>query len=291
MLACLRLHRQAVQPSGVVFARRGTLADLFALHSPDNPAGRFNLRELIFPAELALRPVERSGTLNSVGVFSADHPGGTPRAGNQPAAMTATTATRTFIMQQIPLSKNQVAIVDDEDFERLSGFRWFFRGERNGRQGYAIRHRKDGKTTKTQYLHREVVGPVQPKHEVIFRNGDKLDCRKENLRVATIAEARQHHKNARSNSDSSIKGITFNHRARTYSVDIWRDGRAKRVGTFNTLTEAQERYRNASCWKTRTCTRPRRGWFGLAWRGRNSGKTRTWSRPINAPESAGTTPP
>jgi hypothetical protein len=143
-------------------------------------------------------------------------------------------------MQQIPLSQNQTAIVDDDDHERLRGFRWFYRGERGGNAGYAIRHRRDGKAYKTQYLHREVVGPVPPGHEVIFRNGDKLDCRKENLRVATIAEARQHHKNARSNSDSGIKGISFNHLARTYSVDIYRDGRAKRVGTFDTLTDAQE---------------------------------------------------
>jgi HNH endonuclease len=145
-----------------------------------------------------------------------------------------------FTMQTIPLSQNQVAIVDDEDFERLRGFRWFFRGERDKKQGYAIRHRKDGKTYKTQYLHREIVGPIPPGHEVIFRNGDKLDCRKENLATVTTAEARQHHKNARSNSDSGIKGIHFNHLARTYSVDVYRDGRAQRVGTFDTLTDAQE---------------------------------------------------
>jgi hypothetical protein len=111
--------------------------------------------------------------------------------------------------------------------------------ERDGKQGYGIRHKKvDGKV-KTAYLHREVVSPVPPGHEVIFRNGDKLDCRKENLLVATIAEARQHHKNARSNSDSGIKGISFTD-ANTFSVDIYREGHAKRVGTFRTLQDAKD---------------------------------------------------
>jgi hypothetical protein len=54
------------------------------------------------------------------------------------------------------------------------------------------------------------------------------------------AEARQHHQRARSNSESGIKGITYNDGPGTYSVDFWRDGQAKRVGTFFTLTEAQE---------------------------------------------------
>jgi HNH endonuclease len=144
-----------------------------------------------------------------------------------------------FTMQTITLSQNQSAIVDDEDFEGLQGFRWFYRGERDAKQGYAIRHRKEGKKTKTQYLHREIVGPVPPGHEVIFRNGDKLDCRKENLRIATIAEARQHHQRARSNSESGIKGITHNEEPQTWSVDIYRDGQAKRVGTFDRLQDAK----------------------------------------------------
>jgi hypothetical protein len=153
--------------------------------------------------------------------------------------MKATQKQGSFTMQTITLSQNQSAIVDDEDFDRLQGFRWFYRGERDGKQGYALRHRKEGKKTKSQYLHREIVGPVPPKHEVIFRNGDKLDCRKENLRIATIAEARQHHKNARSNSDSGIKGISYNDGPKTWSVDIYRDGYAKRVGTFDGLQDAK----------------------------------------------------
>src|SRR5262249_55618305 len=145
-------------------------------------------------------------------------------------------------MQHIPLSQGQIAFVDDDDFAPVSQYHWCYRGERNSGQGYAIRHDKDGKKYRTVYLHRAIMGPVPPEHEVIFRNGDRLDCRRENLRVVSKQEARQHHQRARSNSKSGIKGISYNRRPRTWSVDIYRHGRARRVGTVLTLKDARDAY-------------------------------------------------
>jgi hypothetical protein len=147
-------------------------------------------------------------------------------------------------MQTIPLSQNQVALVDDEDFPLLSDFRWCYRAERDERQGYAVRHRKTDGKDRLCYLHRQLMDPA-PGHEVIFLNGDRLDCRRENLRVVTKREARQHHLQARSNSESGIKGISYNRRPGTWTVDIYRDGRAQRVGTFLTLQDAKEAQQTA----------------------------------------------
>lgn len=62
-------------------------------------------------------------------------------------------------MRHIQLSQNQIALLDDDDFDRLSQWHWFHRAERGGAQGYAIRHIKvDGKY-KTSYLHREIASP------------------------------------------------------------------------------------------------------------------------------------
>jgi hypothetical protein len=44
-------------------------------------------------------------------------------------------------MRQIPLSQGQVDLVDDCDFEVLNDFRWSYRPERGGGQGYAVRHK------------------------------------------------------------------------------------------------------------------------------------------------------
>jgi len=148
-------------------------------------------------------------------------------------------------MQRIELSQNKVVLLDDEDFPRFSHYHWCYRGERNGGPGYAIRHIKEGKKTRNAYLHREVMAPVPPGHEVIFLNGDRLDCRRANLRVVTVKEARQHHGRARSDSQSGLKGISYNWRPRTWSVDINLNGQFRRVGTFLTQKEALDAYQEA----------------------------------------------
>ena len=43
-------------------------------------------------------------------------------------------------MKQLPLSHDgKHALVDDDDFERLARYRWFYKAERDGLTGYAIR--------------------------------------------------------------------------------------------------------------------------------------------------------
>jgi hypothetical protein len=143
-------------------------------------------------------------------------------------------------MRQINLSQNKVAILDDEDFDRFASFHWCYRGERNGNDGYAIRHAKDGKKYRTVYLHRAIMNP-EPGTEVIFLNHDRLDCRKENLRVVTVAEARRHHR-VRSDSKSRIKGVRFNPDTETWSAYIYRSGRPIHVGTFYFEEDAMSAY-------------------------------------------------
>jgi hypothetical protein len=144
-------------------------------------------------------------------------------------------------MQTILLSQNQVAVVDDADFPLLSDFRWCYRAERDGKQGYAIRHVKlDGKD-RLSYLHREIVGTVPPGYEVIFLNHDRLDCRRQNLRVVTKQEARRHHR-VRSDSRSGVKGVRFNPDGGTWTAVTYRQGRCYHVGTYFTREQAQAAY-------------------------------------------------
>ena len=146
--------------------------------------------------------------------------------------------------QQIPLSQNKVVLLDDEDFNRLSQHHWCYRGERDGRQGYAIRHQRvDGKYI-TQYLHREILGSIEPGFEVVFLNHDRLDCRRANLRVVTIQEARRHHR-VRRDSLTGLKGISYNEAYNTWSADVYRHGKSYRVGTYHSKEAAVRAYENA----------------------------------------------
>ncbi len=143
-------------------------------------------------------------------------------------------------MQQIPLSQGQFAIVDDADFPLLSAFRWMYRAERNGRQGYAVRHHKvDGKD-RLCYMHRQLMQPGAGQ-EVIFLNHDRLDYRRENLRVVSKEEARRHHR-VRSDSRSGVKGVRYNPEFDTWSAQIYRHGHCYSLGTFRSQQEAVAAY-------------------------------------------------
>jgi hypothetical protein len=147
------------------------------------------------------------------------------------------------LVQHIPLSQGQVALVDDQDFPLLSEFRWSYRAERGGRQGYAVRHHQvDGKD-RLCYMHRQIMNP-SPGQEVIFLNHDRLDCRRANLRVVSKEEARRHHR-VRRDSKSGVKGVRYNPETDTWSAYVHRHGRCYHVGTFHSEAAAAGAYESA----------------------------------------------
>jgi len=94
-------------------------------------------------------------------------------------------------MKEIPLSQGLVALVDDEDFERVNQFKWCASKESRGTKFYAIRwQRINGKQTKIR-MHRFILG-LPPGKEckhyqsglvVDHVNGNSLDNRKRNLEL------------------------------------------------------------------------------------------------------------
>jgi hypothetical protein len=92
-------------------------------------------------------------------------------------------------------------------------------------------------------MHRQLMEPG-PGQEVNFLNHDRLDYRRENLRVVSKAEARQHHR-VRSDSKSGVKGVRFNPEARTWSAQIYRQGTCHTLGTFYSQDEAVKAYEQA----------------------------------------------
>jgi hypothetical protein len=146
-------------------------------------------------------------------------------------------------MREIPLSQNQVVLVDDQDYTLLSEHRWCYRPERDNKQGYAVRHAKVNGKDRLLYLHRQLMQPGEGQ-EVIFLNHDRLDCRRENLRVVSKQEARQHHR-VRQDSKSKTKGVRFNPDPGTWSAIVYREGRCYTIGTFKSQEQAEIAYRLA----------------------------------------------
>jgi hypothetical protein len=143
-------------------------------------------------------------------------------------------------MQSIALSQGQVVLVDDQDYPLLSEFRWCYRAERDGKQGYAVRHSKITGKDRLVYLHRQIVQPGEGQ-EVIFLNHDRLDCRRANLRVVSKQEARQHHR-VRSDSKSGVKGVRYNPETDSWSAYTYRNGHCYHVGTYYSQEQAERAY-------------------------------------------------
>ena len=143
-------------------------------------------------------------------------------------------------MKEIPLSQGQTALVDDADYPLLSEFKWCYRSERNGKQGYAVRHSKVYGRDRLVYLHRQLM-QAPPGFEVVFANYDRLDCRRENLKVVSKEEARRHH-HVRSDSKSGVKGVRYNPESDSWSAYVYRSGHCYHVGTYYTQEQAVVAY-------------------------------------------------
>jgi len=146
-------------------------------------------------------------------------------------------------MKQIHLSQGYFALVDDSDYPLLSEFKWCYRGERDGKLGYAVRHIKVNGKDRLCYLHRQIMQPPDGM-DVIFSNHDRLDCRRENLKVVTKEEARRHHR-VRRDSKSGIKGVRFNPDSESWSAFVYRHGHCYRVGNYFSKEQAVEAYEQA----------------------------------------------
>lgn len=142
-------------------------------------------------------------------------------------------------MKKIPLTKGKVALVDDDDFAFLSQWKWC-----SDSKGYAFRSEKRSETGRLKrkgiYLHRVVMGSPEGK-QIDHINGDILDNRKSNLRVASHSENMRNRKLQKNNS-TGYKGVWFNKKKGLFVATIKIDGKTRTIKHTRTAEEAAEAY-------------------------------------------------
>ena len=129
-----------------------------------------------------------------------------------------------FNMQRIPLTRGAYALVDDEDLEDLSQYKWQL-----SNPGYASRHipMTDGKNIG---MHRHLMNP--PKHmEVDHINGNKLDNQRANLRIVTHATNMKNVK-VHKDSKSGIRGVYWDNTFKRWKAQLCVDGVRYNLGTY-----------------------------------------------------------
>lgn len=135
-------------------------------------------------------------------------------------------------MREICLAlSSAVAIVDDEDYEVLSGFRWVLT------KGYATRSAlRSGGSDRSVSMHRQVMG--FPAGLVDHRHGNKLDNRRENLRVVdrSLNNFNRHVLDARNRS--GVHGVSWHVVDKKWVAQISRNNKKMFLGNFDDLQSA-----------------------------------------------------
>ena len=127
-------------------------------------------------------------------------------------------------MREIPLTEEKVALVDDEDYEWLSQWRWYFTS--NG-PGYASRW---DKSRRSVLMHRAIMNAE--KGAVIgHRNGNTLDNRRANLYAETRSQAGSRQR-VRSGGASRYKGVAWDVTNGHWVARIRAQGKRIYLGSF-----------------------------------------------------------
>ena len=137
-------------------------------------------------------------------------------------------------MKIIPLTQGKVAMVDDEDYERIAKYKWY--ALKNNSTYYAVHTTGDGKEQKTISMAREIMRTpknLMPDH--INHNG--LDNRKDNMRNCNRTQ-NAHNSQKRKRCSSKYKGVHWASQIKRWRAIIHYKKRKISLGCFSKEIEA-----------------------------------------------------
>lgn len=138
------------------------------------------------------------------------------------------------MVREIPLTKGYVALVDDEDFERVNAFKWttYLRKRVDGSvivYGYRLTPRDENGSRRSIYLHRFILSAPDGV-DVDHINGDGLNCTRSNMRIATRSQNLGNQR-AKGTNTSGFKGVR-RHKGR-WMAQIGHDWQKHYLGRYD----------------------------------------------------------
>lgn len=129
-------------------------------------------------------------------------------------------------MREVKLTKNQVAFVDDEDFELVSKYNW--QACPSGDQFKAVS--KSGHD-RTIFMHRLIMN-CPDGFVVDHINHNQLDNQKANLRICLQSENGRNRRKSFNTKTSRFKGVYWDKLTGLWRVHIRFKGKTMEVGSF-----------------------------------------------------------
>ncbi len=138
-------------------------------------------------------------------------------------------------MKTIPLTNGKVALVDDEDFEELSKYKWY----------YNLKNKSVCASGGIPMSH--II--LQTNKWVDHKDGNKLDFQRSNLRICTNSQNQQNKRKQKKKVSSKYKGVYF-FRKKWKTEISFRDIFGQRahiyLGSFHIEEEAAKTYDTAA---------------------------------------------
>lgn len=148
----------------------------------------------------------------------------------------------------ILLTKDRYAIVDDEDYDFLSQWKWHIN------TGYAARMSPlVNKKRSVILMHRIIMSASDDKH-VDHINGNRLDNRRDNLRICTRSENMMNRE--KKCGSSKYKGVHYNKRGKFWRAGITYNNKYYYLGSYVSEIDAAKAYNSAALKYFKQFSRP-----------------------------------
>lgn len=136
-------------------------------------------------------------------------------------------------MKEIKLTQGKVALVDDEDFEWLNGFKWC--ADKNNYSFYAVRVSMGKKI----YMHREILNISLLKTLADHKDRNGLNNQRDNLRIATRS---QNNTNKTPMGISKYLGVVWHGQVSKWMARVSKDSKVYHLGLFTNEEDAAIAY-------------------------------------------------
>lgn len=148
-------------------------------------------------------------------------------------------------MKEVILTRGQVALVSDEDYEMVNQFKWcahLVKGVYYAERGIWDSANKKVINVK---MHRFIMNVTDSKTEVDHQDRNTLNNQRNNLRVATRSQNTSNKTSAK-NSSSIFVGVGWHKGHEKWQAKIWKTDKRHHLGYFENEIDAALAYNNAA---------------------------------------------